>query len=237
MPPLAALPAILPGIIGAGSGVAGAIEGAQAGGRQAKALDIQEQIAQQEMADKQKIFDLLQPFFQQYLGQGSPFLSMIQRAGAEQNAQQFNNAAGQLRNTMQTSGLGFGPSGATAAGIGGLATNAAQNASSTYLQNLLNNEQIKFQAAQGLNSLGGMAGGSQNQPNVGVNLQPQTLGSSIFGLSQILQGLTKNGGGNQTVGIAPPGVWDPMGPANPGSPPILPGPAPTGGSVGGFGDW
>lgn len=225
----------MPFLIPIGAAIAGTIISAKQAGAQNKALSTQEQIAQQEMADKQKIFDLLQPFFQQYLGKGSPFLSMMQRAGAEQNAQQFSNAAGQVRSTMGTSGLGFGPSGATAAAVGEVGTEAAKNASSTYLQNLLNNEQLKFQAAQGLNSLGGMAGSSQNQPNVGVNLQPQSTGSSIFGLSQALQSLIKGigGGGGNSVGTLPVGGY-PGGP--PSSPPILPGPAPTSGYTGfGFG--
>lgn len=188
----------------AGTGIA---ESIASGNRQNKALNIQDQIAQQEMGDKQKIFDLLQPFFQKYMSSGSPFLSQIQRAGAEQNAQQFNNAAGNVRNTMQTTGLGFGPSGATAAAEGGLSTAAASNASSTYLQNLLNNEQLKFQAAQGLNSLGSMAGSSQNQPNVGINVPGNPIGntgSSLSALAQILKGLTGSGGGS--VGTLPTGL-------------------------------
>lgn len=207
---------ILPALIAGTGAVGGLIEGAQAGNRQQKALTQQEQIAQQEMADKQQIFDLLKPFFQQYLGAGSPFLSMIQRAGAEQNAQQFNNAAGQVRSTMQPTGLGFGPSGATAAAIGEVGTESAKNASSTFLQNLLNNEQLKFQAAQGLNATGQMAGSSQNQPNVGVQLPFQSTGSSLFGLSQVLQSILKNIPGATPSPTSPGGGT----PVTPGGPPL-----------------
>lgn len=178
----------------AGAGV-GAAEAIQSGGAQRKAISQQEQIAQQEMADRQKIFDQLQPFFQQYLGPGSPFLSQMQRASAEQNAKQFSNAAGQLRNTMQTSGLGFGPSGATAAGIGGLGAQAAATSSGDYLTNLLNNENLKFQAAKGLQDVGAMAGAGQNQPNVSTQMPYTSPGSSIMGLAQSLQNLLKGSGG------------------------------------------
>lgn len=198
----------MPGLIPVIAGVLGIGQSISSGRQQSKALNTQEQIAQQEMADKQQIFKLLQPFFQQYLGAGSPFLSQIQRAGAEQNAQQFNNAAGQVRNTMQTSGLGFGPSGATAAAIGGLGAEAAKGASSTFLDNLLKNEQMKFEAASGLNSLGGMAGSSQNQPNVSIGIQGNPIGnpgSSAMGLSQILQGLISGGGGGGNI-------WSPSNP-------------------------
>jgi hypothetical protein len=172
--------------------VGGVIEGAQAGGRQQKALTEQEQIAQQEMADKQKIYDQLSQFFTPYLSSGSPFLSQIQRASAEQTQKGANDAAGRIRESVGASGLGFGPSGATAAAIGeeGAQTNAT--ASSNYLTNLLNNEQIKFQAAQGLNAAGTMAGSPQNQPNVSAQLPYQSLGSGLQGLSQIINGITGN---------------------------------------------
>jgi len=189
MPPLAILPAL---IAGAGT-VGGLVEGAQAGNRQQKALTEQEQIAQQEMADKQQIFKQLVPFFSQYLGAGSPFLSQIQRASAETTATGANNAAGMVRGATERSGLGFGPSGAEAAALGGLGAETAKTSSSNYLTNLLNNEQIKFQAAQGLNAAGQMAGAAQNQPNVSAQLPYQSLGSGLSGLSQFLAGITGSG--------------------------------------------
>lgn len=191
------LTSILTGIAVAGSvgsGVAGAVEGAQAGGRQQKALTIQEQIAQQEAGDKQQAFKKLIDFFTPYLKEGSPFLQMIQRAAAETNATGANNAAGQVRQTMGQTGLGFGPSGSTAAAIGGVGAEAAKTGSQNYLQNLLANEQIKFQAAQGVNAAGSMAGSPQNQPNVSAQLPYQSLGSGLSGLGDILKNLLKPGG-------------------------------------------
>lgn len=174
----------------AASGVAGAVEGAQAGGRQQKALTEQEQIAQQEQADKQQTFKQLTDFFTPYLSSGSPFLANIQRAGAETNATGANNAAGTFRSEMGSSGVGYGPSGSTAAGLAGIGSNAASTGSSNYLANLLQNEQVKFQAAQGINAAGTMAGSTQNQPNVSAQLPNNSLGSGLTGLAQILKGLT-----------------------------------------------
>jgi hypothetical protein len=183
----------------AGSGIAGIVENKQAGDRQQKALTIQEQIAQQEQGDKQQIFKQLTDFFTPYLSSGSPFLQNIQRAGAENNATQANNAAGTFRQQIGSSGLGFGPSGSTAAGLAGIGSGAATSASGNYLYNLLNNEQIKFQAAQGLNSAGTMAGSPQNQPNVSAQLPFQSLGSGLTGLAGILKGLTGGGSGSSGV--------------------------------------
>jgi hypothetical protein len=234
--PFAPILAALPAIIGAGAGVAGAVEAGKTGGAQRKALNIQDQIAQQQLADKQKVFDQLLPFFQQYMGQGSPFLSQIQRASAEQNAQQFNNAAGTMRNQVQASGMGYGPSAATAAGVGGLGAQAAATSSSDYLTNLLNNENLKFQAAQGVQGAGNMMAGI-NQPNVSSQIPYTSTGSNIFGLSQALQNLLKgnNSGGrptympNDTFGQPTANLPTPI--VNTGSlgstPPFLPGPTPT----------
>jgi hypothetical protein len=58
------------------------------------------------------------------------------------------------------------------------------------LQNLLNNEQIKFQAQAGLNSAGQMAGAPQNQPNASVNIQPASTTGALGAAGQTLGGLT-----------------------------------------------
>jgi hypothetical protein len=241
MPVLSTL-ATIAAITAAGSGIAGTVLAGKGQSQQNKALSIEEQIAQQQMGDKQKIFDQLQPFFSQYMQQGSPFLGQQQRAGAEQNAQQFSNAAGQVRGQMQTSGLGYGPSGTTAAAMSGLGTQAAQQGSSTYLQNLLNNENLKFQAAQGLQGIGQMAGQGQNQPNVGVQLPAQSVGGSALGLSQILSAILKpqtNTGVPSITGLPmpPSSTWQsttisPPLPGMPGS-----GGAPTTGGYEGWGNW
>lgn len=192
MPAISTILGIASLAVAAGTGTAGAIEGKQAGDRQQKALTIQEQIAQQESADKQATFKKLTDFFTPYLQEGSPFLKLIQQASASTTATGANNAAGAIRSTVGASGLGYGPSGATAEAIAseGASTNATS--SSNYLTNLLNNEAIKFQAAQGLDAAGTMAGSNQNTPNVGADLNSKnapSLGNGLTGLSQILKGL------------------------------------------------
>src|SRR5579864_3314104 len=179
-------------------------------------------IAQQELARKNQIFQQLQPFFSQYLQQGSPYLQNIQRAGAEQNAQQFGNAAGNLRQTMQTSGLGYGPSGTTAAAMGQLGQGAAQSSANSYLQNLLNNEQVKFQAAQGLGGLGNMYNG---QNTVGQPPAPtaNTIGSSVNAFGQSVNNLINqqnqgnNQGGNLPLTPPNPYITQPLNPLTGGT--------------------
>lgn len=220
MPFLAPLIPVIAGIASAGAGVAGAVEGAKAGGRQQKALSIQEQIAQQEEADRQQAFKQLTDFFSPYLKAGSPFLQMIQRAAAESNATQANNAAGAVRSEVGRSGLGYGPSGTEAAALGGVATEAAKTGSANYLENLLNNEMIKFNAAKGIESAGAMAGSPQNQPNVSATLPYNSLGSGLTGLSQVLANLLKGSGSGTDysgAGNAP----------NIPSPTTIPNPPPT----------
>jgi hypothetical protein len=237
MPPLLA---VIPALIAGGAGVAGAVEGAQAGGRQQKALTQQEQIAQQEMADKQAAFKQLTDFFAPYLKEGSPFLQMIQRSAAETNATGANNAAGAVRGGVERSGMGYGPSGTEAAALGGVATEAAKTGSSNYLQNLLANEQVKFQAAQGIQGAGQMVGSPQNQPNVSAQLPYQSTGSGLTGLAQVLQGILNNTNTNQ-VPTGPSTAGGPLGPIiaggpvgtgtipPPGAPPQIPGvPGPSG---------
>jgi hypothetical protein len=228
----------------AASGVAGAVEGAQAGGRQQKALTIQEQIAQQEAADKQQVFNQAESFYTPYTQSGSPFLQNIQAAAAGQGAQQGNNAAGTFRQQMGQTGLGFGPSGSTAAGLANIGAGQAQSGAANYLMNLLNNEQIKFQAQQGLVNAGSMAGSSQNQPNVSAQLPYQSLGSGLTGLAGVLQNLLTQGQqGNQVPNTANipsntgsviqnSGVFGPI----PGVP-TFPTPGSSGGSTPTTGGW
>jgi hypothetical protein len=111
------------------------------------------QEAQQQGAEFQPFMQqegALSSFYTPYMSSGSPFLKNIQAASAAQNAQNYNTAAGTTRGQLMQSGMGFGPSGVTGATIGGLGAQQANNASSNYLQNLLNNENLKFQAASGL---------------------------------------------------------------------------------------
>lgn len=187
---------LIPAIVGAAGAGIGAVESIKSGNAQQHALNQQTNIAQQEEARKQAIYDQLQPFFSQYLKQGSPFLGQQQTASAQQTAQQYGNAAGQFRNQMQETGLGYGPSGATAAGLGGIATQAAGTGAGNYLQNLLNNEQVKFQAAQGISGLGQ---GSQINPTPSqypINPISGAVGDFGKSLAALLKNIPGMGGGS-----------------------------------------
>lgn len=198
-------------IITAIAAIAGAGTGAIEGGIQTADVNSatnanlaaqQQQLGQnaQTFQQRQALYNQLYPFFSQYLQQGSPFLAQQQTASAQQNAQQYGNAAGQIRQTMGQSGFGYGPSGATAAALGGVANQSAATGASNYLQNLLTNEQLKFQAAQGLNQAGNLVqpiGYQQVNPTtIGVN---NPLASSLSALGPALKGIsgvTGNGTGN-----------------------------------------
>jgi hypothetical protein len=175
------------------SGIAGVASQSKEQGLQQTGLNDQNQIASQEATDKQQIFNQLSSFYSPYLQSGSPYLQNIQSAASGQNAQQFNNAAGQFREQAQAQGTGYGPSGTTASGLSQLGAGAAQSGASNYLANLLNNEQVKFQAASGLNAAGTMAGSPQNQPSVSTQLPAANTASSIGGLGQIFSALSQNG--------------------------------------------
>jgi len=189
----------------AGSGIAGAVSAHGSEQAQKKALSQQEQIAQQEMTDKQAIFKQLSDFFTPYLKTGSPYLEKTQAATAGQEAQQGNNAAGQFREQMNQTGAGFGPSGSTAAGLAGIGEGQAQSSAANYLQNLLNNEQVKFQAASGLQGAGSMVGSPQNQPNVSTTLPPANFASSIGAFGNVLQNLGKGAPTPQQIPQSVPG--------------------------------
>lgn len=234
------MPFIVPFIplIAAGIGATvGGVSAAKEQGIQQKGLSEQEAIAQQEMQDKQKIFNQLMPFFQQYMTSGSPYLAQTQRASAEQVAQGANEAAGRVRNTLQTSGLGYGPSGTTGAAIADVGAGAAASGASNYLQNLLANEQLKFQAASGLNQAGQMVGSPQNQPSVSTQLPPANLGSSIFGGAQAIGSTIPGAGGGSTGGGNLP--LPPTGPVaqNPSIIFGMPGQTPTTGGGGSSSDF
>lgn len=188
------------------AGLAGLIPSIESSGAAQKGANLQDQIAESELRAKQGIADQLLPFFQQYMLSGSPYLSMTQQGAANQNAEQFGNAAGQLRGQMQTSGLGYGPSGTTAAAVGQLGTEAAKQSSQNYLQNLLNNEQMKFQAAQGMQGVGNMFSGIAMPTN---QLTQNSIGSSVGALGQALQNLIKpksNAQPNSAQNFPAPGI-------------------------------
>lgn len=196
------MPFIIP-IIAVGAAIAGAVTQAKQEKLQQSGLKDQEGIAGQEAADKQQVFNQEEAFYTPYTKDGSPYLQNIQSAAAGQNAQQTNNAAGMFRQVMGGSGLGYGPSGSTAAGLANIGAGAAANGANNYLANLLNNEQVKFQAASGLNSAGTMAGATQNQPNVSTQLTPASGASAIGALGQVLKGIN-TGGSNPAAGGTTP---------------------------------
>jgi len=172
----------------AASGV-GVYEQHKSQGIQQKGEQDQNKIAEQEMADKQKSFDEAQSFYAPYTKEGSPYLKETQSAAAGQNAQQTNNAAGTFRSEMAERGTGYGPSGSTASGLAQIGSNAASTGASNYLANLLQNEQVKFQAQKGLTEAGGMAGANQNQPSVSTQLPAASTTGAIGAAGQSLGGL------------------------------------------------
>ena len=213
--------ALLAGVAAAASGV-GVGESIVQGNRQNQAIKSQLDIAKEEEARKQQVYQQLAPFFSEYMKSGSPFLANIQRAGAESTATNANNAAGQIREVTGASGMGFGPSGTQAAALGELGAETGKTASSNYLTNLLNNEQIKFQAAQGLSGLANGPQISPQPPQYPINPIPSSVGSFGTALANLLK---QSGIGNgNTIGTLPTGNY-PGGP--PASPPIPTSPAPT----------
>jgi hypothetical protein len=212
----------LAGLVG---GLAGLIPGFENSNTAAQAAKLQNIISQNELNQKLGVAGQLTPFYEQYMQQGNPFLTMMQGAGAQQNAQQFGNAAGQLRGQMQQSGMGYGPSGTTASALGQLGGQMAQTSSSDYLKNLLQNEQMKFQAAQGLQGVGNMF----NQQMPTNELTQSSLGSSVGALGQGLAGLIKQQPGSQQGGVGGPLPTGGYPGAYP-SPPMIGLPSPQGNS-------
>jgi hypothetical protein len=175
------------GVAASGVGIA---EQAKSQGIQQTGEKDQNAIAQQEMADKQKAFDQAQAFYTPYTKSGSPYLTQIQSAAAGQNAQQTNNAAGTFRSEMDQRGTGFGPSGSTAGGLAQIGSSAASTGANNYLANLLQNEQVKFQAQQGLTTAGQMAGAPQNQPSVSTQIPAGSTTGAIGAAGQALGAAT-----------------------------------------------
>jgi hypothetical protein len=204
------------GIAGLAASGVGIGESVSASNKQQGAINSQLDIAKQEEARKQAVYDKLAPFFQEYMKSGSPFLAQQQRAGAEQTATGANNAAGQIREMTGASGLGYGPSGTTAAALGGLGAETGRTASSNYLTNLLNNEMVKFQAAQGMS---GLANGPQISPQPGqypINPVPGSVNSFGTALQNLLKTLpSSNAPGLNNLPVFTPG-------STPTSPPLVP---------------
>lgn len=91
----------------------------------------------------------LEPFYDQYLAEGSPLLRERQRMMAERIGEEGGRASRTAASRIAQSGYGFTPSGLAAGVQGGIAQSTARSAADAYLTNLLENEMFKFQAAQG----------------------------------------------------------------------------------------
>jgi hypothetical protein len=104
----------------------------------------------------QQMTALAQPaagYFNQLMNLGSPYYQQQQRASFTQGVQQQQNAAAQARQQLSASGYGYTPSGTSAATIGEMAQQGAQNQEQMFLQNLFQNEQLQMAGAQGLGQL------------------------------------------------------------------------------------
>ena len=109
-----------------------------------------------EFSNLMSIFGQLQPFFSQYMGKGSPLLNQVQSQSTANTSNQFAGNAAQEGEELKGSGFGASPTGTGAGVMGQNYAAEAQASSGNFLKNLLANEQMKFQAAQGLSNLGAM---------------------------------------------------------------------------------
>ncbi len=160
------------------------------------------------------------PYFSQLMNLGSPYYAQHQTASFQNALNDYNNAYAQAANQLRGQGLGYGPTGANVAMLGGMGQGFAQDAASQYLQNLFQNENLQFQAAQANTGLqmqgaGGMAGlanlfqpgpllGATPVASLGVNPTmaqnfagiTSGIGSLFGGAGQGMQGYAKLTGGS-----------------------------------------
>lgn len=205
MPFLAPLVPLLAGI-GSVAGGVGSIVGGSAASKGADAqsalLNQEQQQQAEEFAQMQKVFGNLIPFFQQYMGKGSPILNQVQTGAAENVAHEYGGAEAQTAEKLGASGYGFTPSGTTAGAFGDIEAEKASAGTNTFLQNLLANEATKFKAAQGLEDIGktlkpGGTGVSQ--------VQPSPLGQGITQIGQGVSSIAKNLPGSSPSSTSGPG--------------------------------
>lgn len=140
-------------------------------------------------------------FFSQLMNFGSPFYRQKQTEAFQQGTQQNQNAMQQAVQQLAARGMGSTPSGTTAAMIGGMQQQGAQNLAEQYLQNLFQNEQMQMQGGQGLASLAQLFNPNQllSGTSVGANIQPQStffqnLQSVLGGIGQAMGGYGQAGG-------------------------------------------
>lgn len=149
------------GFLGALLGLGGSILGGLFGNKDQKRMykeqaaltsDIRNKYLPQEQAGKNAAVAGLQDtagFYDPYMKNGSPFLKQQQRASAETINKGYDEALGQSRSRLAQQGFGYAPSGISAAVESSLGRDRARSTSEAYLNNLLENEKVKFQAAAG----------------------------------------------------------------------------------------
>lgn len=104
----------------------------------------------------QQMFSAAQPaqsYFQNLMNLGSPYYQQHQTAAFGNALNDYSNAYAQASNQLRGQGLGFGPSGANVAMLGGMGQGFAQDAATQYLQQLFANENLQMQGAQGLGQI------------------------------------------------------------------------------------
>lgn len=145
-------------------------------------------------------YNQVAPFFRNLMNLGSPYYQQKQLEGFQQGNQQNQNAAAMARQKLNSQGLGYTPSGANAAMIGGMEQQGAQNLAEQYLQNLFQNENMQMQGAQGLGTLGqsfaglaGMFNPTQLLGGTGIGSNVQAPPSFFQNFAQTLQALTNTG--------------------------------------------
>jgi hypothetical protein len=106
-------------------------------------LGLQQQYANKQLAESGQLDKFLQPF----MDQGSPYYKQQQAEMFNQLNQQFRNQSGQAESRLNQQGFGQAPSGLQAALAGEMGQQQAQSQASSWLQQLLNNQQLQFQAA------------------------------------------------------------------------------------------
>lgn len=112
-------------------------------------MNVQPQLAQAWQAIQPYLNDTSPDIglFLKYLQQGSPYLKDMQRQVAETVARGSQNAGADAAQRLAQRGYGYAPTGAGAAMQGDIARGETETLADKWLQNLLANEQMKFNAA------------------------------------------------------------------------------------------
>ena len=130
-------------------------QGALEGERNLNAQNLAGKAYSQQLAPMfaKSMFGAAQPaenYFSQLMNLGSPYYQQHQTASFGNAVNDYSNAYAQASDRLRGQGLGFGPTGANVAMLGGMGQGFAQDAASQYLQNLFQNENLQMQGAQGM---------------------------------------------------------------------------------------